>query len=183
MSSPTPGSDPNHVQGGAPQGQPGWGAPQQPDQPYGGPAPSYPTPPAGFAGAPEKRPAQVTAAAVIGIVIGGLGVLGGLLSLAGLGVVFAFDAFLGLLLLLSLAAAVVVLVGGIQAIRGQSPKLLVLGCYASIAVSLLALIWSIASGWGFNATSLFSFILPIAIVALLRQPQSKQYFAARGITY
>ena len=30
MSQPTPGSDPNYPQGGAPQGQPGWGTPQQP---------------------------------------------------------------------------------------------------------------------------------------------------------
>ena len=34
MSSPTPGSDPNYPQGGAPQGQPGWGAPQPPGQGY-----------------------------------------------------------------------------------------------------------------------------------------------------
>jgi uncharacterized membrane protein YhaH (DUF805 family) len=43
MSSPSSGSDPNYPQGGAPQGQPGWGAPQQPDHPpqsYGA-APTY----------------------------------------------------------------------------------------------------------------------------------------------
>ena len=39
MSSPTPGSDPNYPQGTAPQGQPGWGAPQQPPPGYT-PAPS-----------------------------------------------------------------------------------------------------------------------------------------------
>ena len=60
MSSPTPGSDPNYPQGGAPQGQPGWGAPQQPAPGYT-PAPSYSAAPAGY-GAAGQRPGMVTAA-------------------------------------------------------------------------------------------------------------------------
>jgi hypothetical protein len=125
----------------------------------------------------------VTAAAIIGIVIGGLGSLFGLLGLFGLGIVFAFDAVLGLLALLSFAAAVVVLVGGIQAIQGRSPRLLILGSYASIGVSLLYLLWAIVSGWGFEFSGLLSFVLPILIVFLLMQPQAKQYYASRGISY
>ena len=181
MSSPTPGSDPNYPQGGAPQGQPGWGAPQQPPGGYN-PAPQYSGSPAGY-GAGAARPSQVTAAAIIGIVIGGLGCLGGLIALTGLGVVFAFDAVLGLLALLSLAAAVVILIGGIQAIRGQSPRLLLLGSYASIVIQLLYLIWALVSGWGFVWTGLLGFILPVVIVFLLRQPQAKEYYASRGIAY
>ncbi len=172
MSHPTPGSDPNYPQGGAPQGQPGWGAPQN----YGAPGS-----PAGHGGA--QRPSQVTAAAIIGIVIGGLGSLFGLLSLIGIGIVFAFDPILGLLALLSIATAVVVLIGGIQAIQGKSPRLLLLGSYASIAVQLLYLIWSLVSGWGFVFTGLLGFILPVVIVFLLMQPQAKQYYAAKGIQY
>jgi uncharacterized membrane protein YhaH (DUF805 family) len=42
MSSPSSGSDPNYPQGGASQGQPGWGAPQPP----GYPPPSYGAAPA-----------------------------------------------------------------------------------------------------------------------------------------
>jgi hypothetical protein len=182
MTTPTPGSDPNYPQGGAPQGQPGWGSPQ--GQGYGNAPQSYGAPgsPAGY-GAGAQRPSQVTAAAIIGIVIGGLGSLFGLISLFGIGIVFAFDPILGLLALLSIATAVVVLIGGIQAIQGKSPRLLLLGSYASIAVQLLYLIWSLVSGWGFVFTGLLGFILPAIIVFLLLQPQAKQYYASRGIQY
>jgi hypothetical protein len=181
MTTPTPGSDPNYPQGGAPQGQPGWGSPQGG---YGNAPQGYGAPgsPAGY-GAGAARPSQVTAAAIIGIVIGGLGTLFGLLSLIGIGVIFAFDAILGLLALLSIATAVVVLIGGIQAIQGKSPRLLLLGSYASIAIQLLYLIWSLVSGWGFVFSSLLGFILPAIIVFLLLQPQAKQYYASRGIQY
>jgi hypothetical protein len=187
MSSPTPGSDPNYPQGGAPQGQPGWSAPQPPAGGYnqgGGynPAPQYSGSPAGY-GAGAARPSQVTAAAIIGIVIGGLGTLFGLIGLAALGLLFAINALLGIFFLLSVAAAVVVLIGGIQAIRGQSPRLLLLGSYASIAIQLLYLIIALVSGYGFPFSSLLGFILPILIVFLLRQPQAKEYYGARGIAY
>ena len=183
MSQPTPGSDPNYPQGGPPQGQPGWGAPQNQPQGYGAPQ-GYNAPgaPSGYGNA-VARPSQVTAAAIIGIVIGGLGSLFGLISLFGIGIVFAFDPILGLLALLSIATAVVVLIGGIQALQGKSPRLLLLGSYASIAVQLLYLIWSLISGWGFVFTGLLGFILPAIIVFLLLQPQAKQYYAARGIQY
>lgn len=182
MSTPTSGSDPNYPQGGAPQGQPGWGAPQSGG--YGNAPQGYNAPgsPAGY-GAGAQRPTQVTAAAIIGIVIGALGTLFGLLSLIGIGVIFAFNPILGLLALLSIATAVVVLIGGIQALQGKSPKLLLLGSYASIAIQLLYLIWSLISGWGFVFTGLLGFILPAIIVFLLMQPQAKQYYAAKGIQY
>jgi hypothetical protein len=184
MSQPTPGSDPNYPQGGAPQGQPGWGPPQNQPQGYGNAPQGYGAPgsPAGY-GAGAARPSQVSAAAIIGIVIGGLGTLFGLLSLIGIGVIFAFDPILGLLALLSIATAVVVLIGGIQALQGKSPRLLLLGSYASIAVQLLYLIWSLVSGWGFVFTGLLGFILPAIIVFLLMQPQAKQYYSSRGIQY
>ena len=177
MSSPTPGSDANHPQG-QPQGQPGWGAPQQPAQGYGDPAQSYSPAPAP-APAGGQRPGMVTPAGIIGIVIGGLG----LLSIFGIGLLFAFDAVLGLLSLLSFAVAVVLLVGGIQVLMGKSPKLLLLGSYASIGIQLLTLIWALVSGWGFLFAGLLGCILPVVIVLLLRQSQSKQYYTSRGISY
>jgi hypothetical protein len=178
MSSPTPGSDPNHPQGGAPQGQPNWGTPQQPAGGYD-PAPSYANAPAGYGAGPAQRPGMVTAASIIGIVIGALGVL----SIFSVGLVFAFDAVLGLLTLLGVAVAVVTLVGGIQAIQGKSPKLLLLGSYGSILIQLLTLIWAAVTGWGFLFLGLLGFILPGIIVFLLRNSQSKQYYASRGIAY
>jgi hypothetical protein len=125
----------------------------------------------------------VTAAAIIGIVIGGIGSLFGLLGLLALGLIFEASALLGILYLLSLAAAVVVLVGGIQTIQGKSPRLLLLGSYASIGLQVLSLIISVAVGEGFSFVSLLGFVLPILIVFLLMQPQSKQYFASRGVSY
>ena len=189
MSSPTPpGSDPNHPQGNAPQGQPWnapqgqpWNAPQGPAQGYGGPAPSYSGSPVDGPG--SGRPSQVTAAAIIGIVIGGIGTLFGVIGLLALGIIFSVSALLGILFLLSLAAAVVVLVGGIQTLQGKSPRLLLLGSYASIGLQVLSLVISVAVGQGFSYVSLLGFVLPGVIVFLLMQPQSKQYFASRGLSY
>lgn len=175
MSSPTSGSDPNYPESAAPQGQPGWGAPQQPAPGYS-PAPSYSAGPPAGAG---QRPGMVTGAAIIGIVIGALGVLG----IFALGLYFAFDTVLGLLSLLSVAAAVVTLIGGIQAIQGKSPRLLLLGSYAAIAIQLLLLIWGVVSGYGFVFMGLLGFVLPAVIVFLLLNAQSKQYYASRGINY
>lgn len=179
MTSPT-GPDQN-----SPQGQPGYGAPQQPPAGYDpqgynpppgyGPAPAY----SGGPAATGQRPGMVTAAAVIGIVLGALG----LLSLFAIGVVFEFSAFLGLLNLASIATAAVLLVGGIQTIQGKSPRLLLLGSYASIVIQLLTLIWSVVSGYGFVFTGLLGFVLPGLIVFLLMRPEAKQYYSARGIQY
>jgi hypothetical protein len=181
MTSPT-GPDQNHPQGGAPQGQPGWSAPPPPGYtPQGYNAPGYQPAPA-YSGGPAatgQRPGMVTAAAVIGIVLGALG----LLSLFAIGLVFAFSTVLGLLTLLSIATAVVLLVGGIQTMQGKSPRLLLLGSYASIGIQLLTLIWSVVSGYGFSFTGLLGFILPGLIVFLLMRPEAKQYYASQGISY
>ncbi len=160
----------------------GYGDPAQGygGQGYGGPAPSYSGTPAGTGGG---RPSQVTAAAIIGIVIGGLGSLFGLLGLLFIGTIFDASAVLGILYLLSLAAAVVVLVGGIQTLQGKSPRLLLLGSYAQIAIQVLSLIVSMTVGEGFSYWSLLGFVLPALIVFLLMQPQSKQYFASRGLSH
>ena len=180
MSSPT-GSDPIYPQGGAPQGQPGWAAPQQ--QGYGGPAPSYSAAPAGYGAAAARRPGQVTGAAITAIVWGGLGTLLGLLALAALSLIFSYSGLLGIFVLLGLAVSIALLVSGIQVLQGKSPKLLLYLCYASIAIQLLSLIFSLASGYGFSFSGLLGFVVPIVIVALLLQPVSKQYFAARGLRY
>ena len=177
MSSPTPGSDPNYPQGGAPQGQPGWGAPQAPGQGHT-PAPSYSAPPAGY-GPTGQRPGMVTAAGVIGIVWGALGLLFGLLALA---VVFAIGALLGLLVLVSVALSAALLWAGIQVIQNKSPRLLLLISYVAIGINILTMIIGIAQG-----ASIFSyllgFVIPGVIVFLLLNPQSKQYYASRGISY
>ncbi|TFV64404.1 UNVERIFIED_ORG: hypothetical protein E4P37_12965 [Bacillus sp. AZ43] len=180
MASPTPGPDQNYPQGGAPQGPSGWSAPPPPPPQGYAPAPSGYGPPAG-SGA-DRRPGLVTAAAVIGIVIGGIGTLAGLIGLFALGLVFEISVILGLLFVLSVATAVVLLVGGIQALQGKSPRLLLLGSYASIGVQLLYTIFAMSYGepW---FSGLLSFVLPILIVVFLLRPEAKQHYAARGISY
>jgi hypothetical protein len=168
-----PDYDVQNPQGYGAQNPQGYGAPNP--QGYGAP-PQY----AGGYGAPTaQRPGMVSAAAIIGIVIGALGVL----SLFGVGLLFAFDAVLGLIGLIAVAAAVVTLVGGIQAIQGKSPRLLLLGSYAAIGAQLLQFIWSLVSGYGFLFFGFLGLILPGVIVFLLMHPQSKQYYASRGISY
>ena len=178
MSSPTPGSDPNAPQGSAPQGQP-WGS-TPPPPPAGYPAQGYGAPPSYSGGSGlAARPPLVTAAAVIGIVLGALGIIGAL----SLGALFAWDVFLGLLNLLSLAVAIVLLIGGILVLQGKSPRLLLLGSYAAIGIQLLTLIWAIVSGYGFIFTGFLGFILPGLIVFFLLQPPTKQFYASQGISY
>jgi hypothetical protein len=175
MTTPTPGSDPNYPQGGAPQGQPGWGAPQQPGY---NPAPQYSGAPAGYGGG--ARPGMVTAAAIIAIVWGALGALFGLLALS---LAFLIGAFYGLILLISVALSVALLVGGIFVLQGKNPKLLLMISYVAIGVSLLSLIIGVIQSGGNAFSGILGIIVPGVIVALMLQPQSKQYFAARGQAY
>jgi hypothetical protein len=185
MSSPTVGPEPNFTPGGAPEGQAGWSAAPPPPPPGYGPAPTYSSAPAGY-GAEAKRPGMVTGAAVTGIVWGGLGCLFGLLALLAISVIFSYGglgALLGIFVILGLAVSVALLVAGIQALQGKSPKLLLYISYASIVIQLLSLIFAIASPYGFSFGSLLGFVVPGVIVALLWQPVSKQYYAARGIRY
>ena len=162
MSSPTPGSDPNYPQGSAPQGQPDWNAPQGPPQGYGAPtglraAPEGYGPPAGlrparpagyggpapaYSGGPDaatgQRPGMVTAAGIIGIVWGALGLLFGLLGLT-----VAFTPArrrLRLLVLISVAVPAALLWAGIQVIQGKSPRLLLLISYVAIGINVLTMI-------------------------------------------
>ncbi len=199
MSSPTSGSDPNYPQGGAPQGQPGWnapqgpppqgyGAPQQgygaPQQPYGSPQQGYGGPAPAYSGAPDngtgQKPGMVTAAGVIGIVWGGLGLLFGLLALT---VAFSlFGGFYGLLVLLSVVVSGALLWAGIQVVQGKSPRLLLLISYVAIGINLLTMIWAATQGASIF-TGLLGFIVPGVVVFLLLNQQSKQYYASRGISY
>jgi len=178
MSSATPGSDPNLPQGGAPQGQPGWGAPPPPAPSYGGgPAPAYSGPTGPTAG---QKPGMVSAAGVIGIVWGALGLLFGLLALS---VAFSLlGAVYGLLMLLSVVLSGALLYAGIQVVQGKSPRLLLLLSYVSIGINLLVLIWGATQGASIFS-SLLGFIVPGVIVFLLLNAQSKQYYASRGISY
>jgi hypothetical protein len=177
MSYPTPGSDPNVPQGGAPQGQPGWGAPQRPGY---DPAPSYSGGPAGYGSPTGRRPGVVTGAAVTGIVWGALGTLFGLVVL---GAAFDVSGLLGVLVLLSAVLSVALLVGGIFILTGRPPRLLLFTCYVALAINLISLIISVAKDGGNASNGVLGFVIPGVVIGLLFQQQSKQYFAARGQSY
>jgi hypothetical protein len=199
MSSPTPGSDPNHPQGSAPQGQPDWnapqgppqqgyGAPQQgygaPQQGYGAPVQGYGGPAPAYSGGPDagtgQKPGMVTAAGIIGIVWGGLGLLFGLLGLA---VAFSLlGGVYGVLVLISVALSAASLWAGIQVVQGKSPRLLLLISYVAIGINVLTMIWAATQG-GSIVSGLLGFVVPGVVVFLLLNAQSKQYYASRGISY
>jgi hypothetical protein len=122
---------------------------------------------------------MVTAAGVIGIVWGGLGLLFGLLALS---LAFAFGAVYGLLLLISIVISAALLWAGIQVIQGKSPRLLLLFSYVAIGINLLTTIWAVMEGASI-LSGLLGFVLPGIVVFLLLNPQSKQYYASRGISY
>jgi F0F1-type ATP synthase assembly protein I len=79
--------------------------------------------------------------------------------------------------------SVALLVGGIFVLQGKNPKLLLMISYVAIGVSLLSLIIGLAQGGSSAFSGILGIIVPGVIVALMLQPQSKQYFAARGQAY
>lgn len=179
MSSPSVGPEPISPQGGAPEGQSGWSSAPPPPPGYH-PTPSYGDAPSGYGAPRAPRPGMVTGAAVVAIVWGGLGTLFGLLALA---VAFSLFPVLGLFVLLAVAVAVALLVGGIFVLQGRSPKLLLYICYAAIVINLIELIISLARNGGSAFSGVLGFVIPGVIIGLLRHPQSKQWFAERGLTY
>ena len=170
MSSP----DPNQP----PYGQPGYGAPQ--GQPGYGPAPSYGGPPAGYGAPSGQRPGSATAAAIVAIVWGGLGLLLGLLALT---IAFDIGAVYGLIFLLSIAMSAALLAAGIMVLQGKSPKLLLIISYVAIGINVVALIISLAQDGGQAFSGVLGFVLPAIIVGLLMQAPVKQYYASRGQAY
>ena len=165
MSSPT-GPDPNYPPpGGAPQGQPGWNAPPQgygqqgPGQQGYSPAPSY----AGGPAPTGQRPGMVTAAGIIGIVWGALG-------------------------LLALAWTIVMIMGSIRALSGRSRVLLIVGGSIAVFFTGLSFFGSLGDDGTTAGGVIFSLVLfgsAIAIVVLLSMKPAAQFFAAhrarRGI--
>jgi len=179
MSMPT-GSDPNYPQGGAPQGQPGWSAPQQPNPGYQpapsySPASSYTGAPAGYAGPVTERPQPVLVAAILGFVVA-------LFALIGAFGFFALSALVGLFALfavLYLALAAVNIWGGVQALTGKGSQVLKIAGIATAALALIGFILALTQG-SFSFFSLLVVAAGAGIYFMLNQPASQQYFAARG---
>ena len=186
MSNPT-GSDPNYPQGGAPQGQPSWGAPEPPAQGYGNPSPGYtpapgynPAPgysgaPAGYGAVAGQRPPQVLTAAILGFVIA-LFALIGALGFFALATLFGLFALFGILYL---AIAVVNVWGGVVAMQGKGSVVLKIAGIITAGLALLGLILALTQG-DFSFWSIILIAAGVAIFWLLNQPVSQQWFTAHG---
>jgi hypothetical protein len=173
MSSPTPGSDPNHPQEGVPEGQQGWSAPQP--EGYGSPAPSYSGTPAGYGAPAGARPPQVLTAAILGFVVA-------LVSLLYALAFFALSTLLWIFVLfaiLFLALAAVNIWGGIVAMRGKNSTILKIAGLVTAGLALVGLILALTQS-SFSFWSILLIAAGAATFLLLNQPVSKQFFAARG---
>jgi hypothetical protein len=89
---------------------------------------------------------------------------------------------LGLLVLVSVTVSAALLWAGIQVMQGKSPRLLLLISYVAIGINLLTMIIGIAQGASIFGY-LLGFVIPGVVVFLLMNAQSKQHYAARGISY
>lgn len=135
--------------------------------------PPYPGQPWGATPPPPTRPGVLTAAAVLGFVVGGFSVLGGLgaLGLTTLG--FARTLFI-VIGVVNLFLAVLYIWGGITALGGRNSQILVIACAISIVVNLVSLLQR------FEVRALVPFILPILILALALNRESRQWIRMRG---
>jgi hypothetical protein len=193
-----PHSRPRLLRGGAPQGQPGWDAPQQEpypqqqsypppqqQQPYAQqqpyqqpgyqPAPSYSGGPTGYGAPSGQRPQPVLIAAILGFVVAAFMLIGalGLFALSTLLGIFALFAVLYLVL------AALNIWGGIQALSGKNSNILKIAGLITAGLSLLGIIVSLTQG-SFSIWSLLSVAAGLGIFMLLNQPVSQQWFAAHG---
>ena len=194
-----------------PYGQPQYGEQHYGQPQYSGQQPQYGWQPYGQEGGPAAygrydsgvRPGRrggVTAAAVLGIVWGALGVLvtiglifigaffGGSVNdaenaIAGLGsYVGAAAGVLFALGLLAAAWAVVMIWGSVRALSGRSRVLLIVGASISIAATAIQFIGSLASlsdsGAGSVVVAVVLLAVSILIVVLLSNKAATQYFTA-----
>lgn len=109
--------------------------------------------------------------------VGALSLLG---NLVGIGASFDLGVVPGLLAIVSLALGALFLYGGIQAMQGKNGQLLFQAAVASIALSIVNLLVLLTIYDGFAFVGLISLILPIVIIMLLRQAESRQWFQSQG---
>lgn len=147
-----------------------------PPQQFGGPAPfpgpsQYPSP-------NIARPGMVTAAAVLAFVVGGLTILGGLLTLLAGGIAASVYTGLGgiiiVLAILFLAVGALYIFAGLKALQGKNAKILVIVAGISVVLQLVSMLSD------FTPTSLIGLAISAGIIALLLQEQSKAWFRAQG---
>ncbi len=120
----------------------------------------------------------MTAAAVIAFISGALNLLAAVLVFAASGSnvdVGVSDGLLATLAVVGLVFGAALIWGGLQAMNGKDQRVLIV--VAAAAILLQVITWVTA---GFDGSSILSLALPVIIIALLVQPQSKQWFVTRG---
>lgn len=138
--------------------------------PYPGPS-QYPSP-------NNARPGMVTAAAVLGFVVGGLAILGGLITLLAGGIAATVYAGLGgiviVFAILFLGVGALYIFAGLKALQGKNAKILVIVAGVATVLQLISMFSD------FTPTSLVGLAISVGIIALLLQEQSKAWFRAQG---
>jgi len=121
----------------------------------------------------------LTTAAVLAFVLGGLYLIASLLYFAGGSIVSGFSATSGGALTLFgvvyLVLGGVLIWAGVLALTGKDSRILLGASGAAVAIEVLS--WIVLF---FTATSIIYLALAAVIIALLLQPQSKQWLAAKG---
>lgn len=175
--------------------------PEQPN--YGQPPaygqPSYGQPAYGYGGGPPvPRPGGVTAAAVLGFILGAFAVLGAVLFLVGSTYLVGADvggtgygaAFGGIIVgfaLVLAAIAVILIWGSVLAVTGRSRVLLIVGAAIVTAVGLIGVLGVLGNsgttnfgdaGAGSAVAPVIGLLMAILIVVLLSLGSAGHYFAA-----
>jgi hypothetical protein len=120
----------------------------------------------------------VTGAAVLAFIVGGLAILGGLLTLfAGSVIGSAVGSLGGLLIVISiliLAVGGLYIWAGVQALNGKNAKILTIVAGVAVVLQVISMISD------FSGTSLVGLAISIAIIVLLLQQPSKDWFRSKG---
>ncbi len=182
---PQQGGYPPPQQGGYPP-QPGYGQPGYGQQGYG--QPGYGQQPLGYGQQPfapqHTRPGSITAAAILWIIYGGLGTVGGLMGLA------ASHGRVGGGGIFGLFVAVAFLVTGIQALAGKARGMLgtgiasiVWGALVLIALLFLGSLVRHGAGGLFAAIGLLfgGMLITAGILACVGNTKFKAWRATRGL--
>jgi hypothetical protein len=131
-----------------------------------------------------RRPGSVTAAAVLALIIGGLGSLGYVLvfaSLAGMSTSWRTSMLVvaGAVLSVGLAMTVMFVWGGVSALRGRGRKLLQTASWMYLTLCLLGLVGQLVSSDISGAVAtIIQMVYVVAILTLIQSPTSTDFFHA-----